>query len=183
MRTNEVKHEICEITKWEQKIKREDLKYETKNYTYDFQQYERIRSFGDNNYTVKINIEEAEMNQSNLFKNMVEFNNKSRTRTIEGKDKKRDTYGSAYSLYEGCKLILNAFKSRIFLIKATKGEGLKILTPKQMLERLLIAFAQVKAGDASNNLLNEIRQVIYSLHRAKEITKKVYNNIMNSVNV
>ena len=50
-----------------------------------------------------------------------------------------------------------------------------------MLQRLPIALAQVKAGDASENLLNEIRQIIFSLHRAKEITKKVYNNIVNSV--
>ena len=49
-----------------------------------------------------------------------------------------------------------------------------------MLQRLLIALAQVKAGNTSENLLNEIRQIIYSLYRAKEITKKVYNNIMNS---
>ena len=63
--------------------------------------------------------------------------------------------------------------------KTKYGEGLKILTPKQMLQRLPIALAQVKAGNASESLLNEIRQTIYSLHRAKEITKKVYNNIMN----
>ena len=63
---------------------------------------------------------------------------------------------------------------KIFPIKATKGEGLKILTPKQMLQRLPIALAQVKAGDTSENLLNEIRQIIYSLYRAKEIAKKVY---------
>ena len=58
---------------------------------------------------------------------------------------------------------------------------LKILTPKQMLQRLPIALAQVKAHNRSENLLNEIRQIIYSLHRAKEISKKVYNNIMNSI--
>ena len=52
-----------------------------------------------------------------------------------------------------------------------------------MLQRLPIALAQVKAGNISGDLLNEIRQIIYSLHRAKEITKNVYNNIMNSVKV
>ena len=50
-----------------------------------------------------------------------------------------------------------------------------------MLQRLQIVLAQVKAGNTSENLLNEIRQIIYSLYRAKEITKKVYNNIMNSI--
>ena len=46
---------------------------------------------------------------------------------------------------------------------------------------LPIALAQVKAGNTSENLLNEIRQAIYSLYREKEVTKKVYNNIMNSI--
>ena len=50
-----------------------------------------------------------------------------------------------------------------------------------MFQRLPIALAQVKAGNTSENLLNEIRQITYSLHRAKEITKKVCNNIMNSI--
>ena len=49
-----------------------------------------------------------------------------------------------------------------------------------MLQRLPIALAQVKAGSTSENLLNEIRQIIYFLYRAKEITKEVFNNIMNS---
>ena len=55
--------------------------------------------------------------------------------------------------------------------KAKYGSGLKILSPKQMLQRLQIALAQVKAGNTYENLLNEIRQIIYSLYRAKEITK------------
>ena len=52
-----------------------------------------------------------------------------------------------------------------------------------MVQRLPIALAEVKAGNTSENLLNEIIQIIYSLYRAKEITKKVYNNIMNSIKV
>ena len=63
----------------------------------------------------------------------------------------------------------------------TKGTGLKILTPKQMLQQLHIALAQLKAGNNSENLLNEIRQIIYSLYQSKEITKKVYNNLMKSL--
>ena len=65
--------------------------------------------------------------------------------------------------------------------KAKHGEELKTLTPKQMFQRLSIALAQVKAGNTPENLLNEIRQIIYSLYQAKEIIKKVYNNIMNSI--
>ena len=65
--------------------------------------------------------------------------------------------------------------------KATKGTGLKILTPKQMLQRLPIALAQVKAGINSEKLLTEIRQIVYSLYQSKQITKKVYSNIIKSV--
>ena len=90
---------------------------------------------------------------------------------------------SVYALYEGQELTLNIFKSKIFPIKETQQKGLKILIPKQLLQRLPIALAEVKAGNTSGNLLNEIGQIIYSLHRAKEITKKVYGNILNSVKV
>ena len=58
---------------------------------------------------------------------------------------------------------------------------LKIVTPKQILQRLLIT--QVKAGNTSENLLNEIREIIYALYPAKEITKKVYSIIINSINL
>ena len=66
-------------------------------------------------------------------------------------------------------------------VKASKGTGLKILSPKQMLQRLPIALAQVKAGNNSESLLDEIRQIVYSLHQSQQITKKVYNNIIKSV--
>ena len=66
-------------------------------------------------------------------------------------------------------------------LKTIKGTGLKILTSKQMLERLPLAPAQVKAGNNSEGLLNEIRQIVYSLYQSKEITKKVYNNIIKSI--
>ena len=52
--------------------------------------------------------------------------------------------------------------------KSIHGGGLKIVTPKQMFQRLPIALAQVKAANTSGNLLNEIRQIIYSLYRAKK---------------
>ena len=58
----------------------------------------------------------------------------------------------------------------------TKGKGLKILAPKQMLQRLPVALAQVKAGNDSESLLNQIRQIVYFLYQSEQITKKVYNN-------
>ena len=65
--------------------------------------------------------------------------------------------------------------------KKTTGTGLKISTPTQMPQILPIALAQVKAGNNSENLLNEIRQIVYYLYQSKEITKKVYNNIIKSI--
>ena len=65
--------------------------------------------------------------------------------------------------------------------KAKYGKGTKLLTPKQIPQRIPIAFAQVKAGNTSEKLLKEIRQIICSLYREKEVTKKVYNKIMNSI--
>ena len=53
-----------------------------------------------------------------------------------------------------------------------EGTGLKISTPKQMLQRLPIAPAQIKAGNSSKTLLNEVRQIVYSLHQSKKLLKK-----------
>ena len=63
------------------------------------------------------------------------------------------------------------------------GTGLKILTPKQMLQRLPIALVQVKAGNNSESLLNEIRKIVYSLYQSKTITKKVYNYLIKSIQI
>ena len=52
-----------------------------------------------------------------------------------------------------------------------------------MLQRLPIALAQVKAGNNSESLLHEIRQIVYSLYQLKQITKKVYNNIIKSIQI
>ena len=72
---------------------------------------------------------------------------------------KRNIFENVNALYEGRELAINAFTSGIFPIKEAQGKRLKILTPKQMLQRLPLALAQVKAG---------------SLCRAKQITKEVY---------
>ena len=63
----------------------------------------------------------------------------------------------------------------------TKGKRLKIWTPRQMLQRLPVALAQVNASNNSESLLNEIRQIIYSLYQPKQMIKKVYNNIIKSI--
>ena len=111
---------------------------------------------------------------------ILSFNNKARPKNKDDKNK-RNAFNTAKNLYEGRGLVINAFKSELFPLKSTTGTGLKILTPKQILQRLPIALAQVKAGNNSENLLNEIRQIVCSLYQSKEITRKVYNNTIKSM--
>ena len=62
-----------------------------------------------------------------------------------------------------------------------KGQGMKILTPNQMLNGLPISLAQLQAGNNSKKLKNEIRQLLYSLYRSKNMTKQVYNNLIKHI--
>ena len=61
------------------------------------------------------------------------------------------------------------------------GEGLKTLTPNQMLSRLPISLAQLKAGNNSEKLKNEIRQLLYSLYRSKKLTKQLYKSLIDII--
>ena len=72
-------------------------------------------------------------------------------------------------------------KGKGSIVSRAKGEGLKILTNKQMLNRLPILLAQIKARNNSNQLKNEIRQILYSLYRSKVLTKTVYNNLIKVI--
>ena len=60
-------------------------------------------------------------------------------------------------------------------------QGLKILTPNQMLSRLPITLAQLKAGNNSEKLKNEIRQLLYSLYRSKKLTKQLYKSLVDII--
>ena len=62
-----------------------------------------------------------------------------------------------------------------------QGKCIKLLTPNQMLSRLPISLAQLEAGNNSNKLKNEIRQLLYSLYRSKNMTKQVYNNLIKPI--
>ena len=62
-----------------------------------------------------------------------------------------------------------------------KGAGLKIFTNKQMLNRLPTLLAQIQAGNNSNKLKNEARQILYSLYRSKLLTRTVYNDLIKSI--
>ena len=106
-------------------------------------------------------------------------------------EKQQSSLNSIKLLYESQENPIKLFNDYSSIISKDKyktkyAEVIKISTPKQMVQRLPIALAQVNSGNTSKNLLNEIiinSQFIYFLYQAKKITKKVYNNIVNSVNV
>ena len=65
--------------------------------------------------------------------------------------------------------------------KKQKGQGLKVLTPDQMLSRLPISLAQLKAGNNSEKLKNQTRQLLCSLYRSKKLTKAIYNSLISTI--
>ena len=66
-------------------------------------------------------------------------------------------------------------------IRKQQGLDLKILTPNRMLSRLPISLAQLKAGNNSEKLKKEIRQILYSLHRSKKRTKQLYKSLVDAI--
>ena len=65
--------------------------------------------------------------------------------------------------------------------RTQRGQGLKIFTPNQMLNRLPITLAPLKAGNNSEKIKNEIRQLLYSWYRSKKLTKTMYNTLINTI--
>ena len=134
-----------------------------------------------------ISLEMAEEDQKHLKR---EFGQIKSENPDHKSDKQLYIIKNVKNLYDSRQKIIDLFNSyskirseAIYKSKQneTKGKGLKILTPKQMLQRLPTALVQAKAGNNSENLLNEIRQNIDPLYQSKEITKKVYNNLMKSL--
>ena len=104
-------------------------------------------------------------------------------------DKQKKAIDNLSKFYHSREEVINFFRDHIEMLSdanynakqnETKGTGLKILSPKQMLQRLQIALGQVKTGNNSKSLLNEIREIVYSLYQSKQFTKKVCNNIIKS---
>ena len=181
----EIINEIKRIEEIEKNVDRDKMVYKSTSRTYDFRGFKTIRTYGNDMRNNVISLDAANVEQANLLAHFHDFVKKTKPQDPKQKKLRSDVLDSVGSLFKGRELMYNAFRSRIFhrLEKSQEEEGLKILTPNQMLKRLPIALAQVKSGNNSESLLNEIRQIVYSLHRSKEITKKVYNKIINSVKV
>ena len=179
-----ISNELKKIIELQNSIESDKLNYKN----YDFNKVLLPALFLRDTYTKNLLIENADDEQSDLF------------RLLNSKKKGRKSSEKIFFLknveilLKAREDVLNRFKSNLFPTMSNttprktsineeyfmnennsqqKGTGLKILTPKQMLERLTIALAQIKAGNNSESLLNEIRQIIYSLYQSKEITKKV----------
>ena len=135
-------------------------------------------------------LEKVNEYQTDLLAEIINFKKNTKPRSQEKKQEKEIVLNNLYNFFEGREKILYAFESKVFLTKF-KSAGilnldhsrLKVLTPKQMLQRLPITLAQAKAGNNSESILNEIRQIVFSLYQSKQINKKVYNNIIKSINI
>ena len=102
---------------------------------------------------------------------------------IEDKDDAREKFKNLKNDVKSDELkdLAKELERSTFGYEELSGSGLKVLTNKQMLNRLPILLAQIQAGNNSSKLKNEARQILYSLHRSKELTKTVYNNFIKAI--
>ena len=117
-----------------------------------------------------INLRGSNVNPKEVLKNLINF------KSDLGEIRKSEIKNRKLIFFRDYSFVLSGSE-----YKAKYGRSLKILTPEQILQKLLILLAQVKAGNTFENLLNEMRQIIYFLYWAKELLKKYINNIMNSI--
>ena len=174
---------LDEITELDKNVNRNDLIYRYKGETPDekFDKYDNASNLIDKIKIGEIKLVETKNYQikskSNLDKTKKE-NNKKRSKKQKNALYNIDMLYKARNVnikfYDDYSLITSEAKNKA----KSEGKGLKILTPKQLLQRLPIALGQVKACINSENLLNEIRQIFYSMYQSKDINKKVYSDII-----
>ena len=184
---NELINEIKKImSKLYDSVDYNKLKFEYVGPTKDISFYECRDSKKLFNAITNNQIKFSEVkNKENEFLNKLN-NIKIGKKTVEQKE----TVNNLEKFYISREEVINFFRDYIETLSddnyyskqnETEGKGLKILTPKQLLQRLPVALAQVNASNNSESLLNGIRRIVYSLYQSKQITKKVYNNIIKSI--
>ena len=176
---DERREKIADLVK---QVNSDDLIYKCKGNTPDlnFDEFDNAFDIIDKVRDGKIDLADVKHNQEK-FKSYLGEIKKRRTskpqkNTLYNIEMLYKTRNEAIKFYDDNSLIMSEAKYR-----ATKGKELKMLTPKQMVQRLPIALAQVKTDNNSESVLNEIRQIVYSLYQSKQITKKVYNNLIKSL--
>ena len=114
--------------------------------------------------------------KNNKLVNLINSGLKDLKEEIEKMSEAEIEYEDSESIVEIVEKILKFNKQN-----QQKGQGIKILTPNQMLNRLPIALAQLQAGKNSNKLKNEIRQLLYSLYCSKNMTKQIYKSLIGII--
>ena len=102
------------------------------------------------------------------------------------KDKIKNVFNNEKGIEQPDKIIHVVEKIVDFNERYQEGQGLKILTLNQMLSRLPVSLAQLKSRNSSkkkktNKLINEMRQLLYTLHRSKKLTETIYNSLINTI--
>ena len=122
------------------------------------------------------------LNESiNTERNKIQTESIKNALTILKKDTENTTKNNANKTEENKKIIDIVEHILYFNEKNQQRNGLKILTQSQMLSRLPISLAQLNPGNNSEKLKNEIRQLLYSLHRSKKLTKQIYKSLIDII--
>ena len=178
-----------------------DIKNKDKKNTYMDSEIDKfLKDYGDKNINIsynknKFNTEEITKSLKKLRNKLINFsefneeNNKFMDNVVKFEYYQSEKEPGSVSLNQNkmrryiksLKDIADLYNLKSGSDVSKKGEGLKILNNKQMLNRLPILLAQIQAGNNSNKLKNEIRQILYSLYRSKVLTKTVYNNLIKSI--
>ena len=140
LNNDEAKKELDKMKEIEKNVDREKLIYEADEYAYTFKNFQTTKTFGRDIYKAKITMKEADEYQADLLTDIKNFRKNKKQRSQEKKREKETVFQNFYNFFLMCLGILNPDHSK-----------LKILSPKQMLQRLPIALAQVKAGNNSES--------------------------------
>ena len=129
-------------------------------------------------------------NPSDMLKNLYQINDKEKKNKLVNvinsglkdlKEKIKEMSAEEINTEKPDKIVEIVEDILRFNKQKQEGQGIKILTPNQMLSRLPISLAQLKAENNSEKLKNEIRQLLYSLYHSKNMTKQVYNNLIKPI--
>ena len=174
---------LDKIEELNNKIDYDNLKYvvERSGVEYNFNKVKNPIDLLSDIKEDKISLEEAKEKENDYYNylNMIRRGNKSanQKRTLAN-------INIHYNARDNAIKFIEDYGSMILEVKRLakqEGTGFKILAPNQMLKRLPIALAQIKAGNNSESLLNEIRKIVSYLYRSKKITKILYNDIIDSI--
>ena len=183
--------------KYEKYIKKTYIESEVDKFLEEYEDKNIFISYHDDGDKIKIDTEKITKSLKKLhnkFINIDEFNEEynkfkdNATKLEDFKSKNKSSFSANQKKilrYErdlgNIVALYNLYNLKSGSDTSKKGEGLKILTDKQMLNRLPILLTQIKAGNNSKSFKNEIRQIVYSLYRSKVLTKTVYNNLIKSI--